>query len=714
MATVDTLLVRIEADMSDLRRGLKRVEHDVQRTTNKASASFKKLGGAFKLIAAAVVVRQAVVAGKAMINLSSDIEEMQGKSKVVFGKFRNGVVRELTAFGDAVGRSSFELEGMASTVQDTFVPMGFARGEAAKLSVELTKLAVDTASFNNASDTETMNAFQSALVGNHETVRRFGVVITEATLNQELLNMGIKDGAKAATNAQKVQARLNLITNGVTDAHGDAARTAGSFANQTKALFAALTELAAGIMENVLPAATKIVFALTKSAEAAKEFLTQMGLISEAPELKAKRKIKELDELELTLKNAKNELLSMGSAIQNAPQFEQSMGSTYIGAANVGNPDALRNRHLADQAKLVEKVREERDKLLITMKHDAEMQFIPLAKDEKSSDPDAPARAKQRIEAAALLKLTKEQSEAELHLHTAKMGRNSEEIKMERGAIIHAKLRERFTLMAPKNLAELTMATLNAEIAQENYNEALDAQNRGIESGVAFVDSMATEKEKLIELQRDLTEAHHHGAITTDELNAAHKRLAEELLLLDPIYANLVDMSNQAFDKMSNDLADMAMSGKFSLDTLKDTFKNTMKEMVREAIKTYIIKQMLSSMFAGIGGAIGGPVGGFIGKIGNSASGGSLSAGQPQIVGERGAELIVPKSASTVLNHHNTKNAMSGGNGTVVNQTINVDAGVSQTVRAEMLNLLPRIKQDTLNAVIDSKNRGGSFSKAFA
>ena len=75
---------------------------------------------------------------------------------------------------------------MASTVQDTFVPLGFARNEASDLSVQLTKLAVDVASFNNASDTETMRAFQSAIVGNHETVRRFGIVITEATLQQEL------------------------------------------------------------------------------------------------------------------------------------------------------------------------------------------------------------------------------------------------------------------------------------------------------------------------------------------------------------------------------------------------------------------------------------------------------------------------------------------------------------------------------------------------
>ena len=168
--TVDTLVVRIEADMKDMRRALRRVEGDVSRSTKKMSGAFGRLGQAMKVAVAAVVVRQGFIAGKAMVDLASDIEEMQGKSKVVFGRFRSEVVTELTAFGDAVGRSSHELEGMASTVQDTFVPMGFARGEAAKLSVELTKLAVDTASFNNASDTDTIKAFQSALVGNHETL----------------------------------------------------------------------------------------------------------------------------------------------------------------------------------------------------------------------------------------------------------------------------------------------------------------------------------------------------------------------------------------------------------------------------------------------------------------------------------------------------------------------------------------------------------------
>ena len=50
--------------------------------------------------------------------------------------------------------------------------------------------------------------------------------------------------------------------------------------------------------------------------------------------------------------------------------------------------------------------------------------------------------------------------------------------------------------------------------------------------------------------------------------------------------------------------------------------------------------------------------------------------------------------------------ALSGGGGTVVNQTINVETGVSQTVRAEMISLLPKFKKDTMAAVLDQLSSG--------
>ena len=56
---------------------------------------------------------------------------------------------------------------------------------------------------------------------------------------------------------------------------------------------------------------------------------------------------------------------------------------------------------------------------------------------------------------------------------------------------------------------------------------------------------------------------------------------------------------------------------------------------------------------------------------------------------------------------------MLGGNPVVVNQTINVDAGVAQTVRAEILTLMPVFKEQAMSAVANAQKRGGSFSATF-
>ena len=716
MATVDTLLVRIEADMSDLRRGLRKVERDVQRTTNKASASFSKLGGAFKLIAVGVVVRQAFVAGKAMINLASDIEEMQGKSKVVFGQFRDGVVKELTAFGDAVGRSSHELEGMASTVQDTFVPMGFARGEAAKLSVEMTKLAVDVASFNNASDTETMNAFQSALVGNHETVRRFGVVITEATLKQELLRMGVEGGTKAATNAQKVQARLNLITDGVKDAQGDAARTAESYANQMKGLRAEFSELVGALGKEFLPMLVSVIKTLRTVTQKVKDFLQSMNII-DTPFSDAMRKTKvaivdttiAMDALQLKIDTIK-------------PGREKSLFDTEFYHRQI--------RQMKAELITLDQSFRQMGQTQIAMPPPREDGSTGDAGSGSGNDSgfDIEAYKKQSDAYSARTKAIIGQKFHEDALYKARKSGDLESIE---NAIAHQKLTEiqlEFNMLSDgqqkrmaSTIAEnimLTEARTKADAeALEIANKKLEAQvklDESIANGISVAEPLLEQQKQIRQNAIDVMNAFNNGDISAQQMSSSLANLAHQMEMLNPIYAKFHNMANDAFNKVTNDLTDMAMSGKFNLQTLKDTFKNTMREMVREAIRTFIIKKMLQAMLGGIGGAIGGPAGSFIASIGTSASGGSLSAGQPQIVGERGAELIVPKSASTVLNHHNTKNAMSSGGGTVVNQTINVDSGVSQTVRAEMLNLLPIIKQDTLNAVIDGQNRGGSFSKAFA
>ena len=223
----------------------------------------------------AFVTLPILAAGAGLLKVASDAEETRSKFNAVFKELSDGTRDWAATTAKEVGRSRISLEGYLATLQDTFVPLGFARKDAAEFSKTLTTLAIDLASFNNESEPDTIRSLQSAIVGNTETVRKYGVIITQATLNQELLNMGAAGGVKKATEAQKAQARLQIIMASTTDAQGDAKRTAGEFANQLRALKAEATDVAADFGAILIPAALRVVTVLRRG-------VTWFGNLSES------------------------------------------------------------------------------------------------------------------------------------------------------------------------------------------------------------------------------------------------------------------------------------------------------------------------------------------------------------------------------------------------------------------------------------------------
>lgn len=163
------------------------------------------------------------------------------------------------SFSAAVGRNKTDIMAYMAGLQDTFVPLGFARDEGRELSQVMTQLGVDLGSFKDMDAGEAIERLTGALIGNHENVRKFGVIITEATLNEQLMKMGIEGGTKAASEQQKVMARLQMILEGTTDAQGDAARTSDSAANQFRALYGEVRALAQSLGDALMPAAMKFV-----------------------------------------------------------------------------------------------------------------------------------------------------------------------------------------------------------------------------------------------------------------------------------------------------------------------------------------------------------------------------------------------------------------------------------------------------------------------
>ncbi len=98
-----------------------------------------------------------------------------------------------------------------------------------------------------------MRDFQSALVGNHETVRKYGIVLTESALKLDALKEGMDP--KTLTAQQKAFLRLKIIIAGSTDAIGDAKRTSESFANTLKRVKAEIKDTSVLLGQLLIPAA---------------------------------------------------------------------------------------------------------------------------------------------------------------------------------------------------------------------------------------------------------------------------------------------------------------------------------------------------------------------------------------------------------------------------------------------------------------------------
>lgn len=187
------------------------------------------------------------------IRTASQVEESSAKFGAVFKEESGRVEASLTELAGTINRSRFDLMAYAATIQDTFVPLGFARDVSADMALVVTALSEDLASFNNLRTEDVIRDLQSALVGNTETLRKYGVVAQQAEIQQFALTNGLWDGSGAIDAQAKAAAILGITLASTTDAQGDAARTSDSFANQMKGLQAEIKDVQVELGNELIP-----------------------------------------------------------------------------------------------------------------------------------------------------------------------------------------------------------------------------------------------------------------------------------------------------------------------------------------------------------------------------------------------------------------------------------------------------------------------------
>jgi len=202
------------------------------------------------------------LASRAFINAASDVEEMRSAFGFTFGSMSKDVEKWAVSTGDSIGRATYELQQGALAFQQMFRVAAPTAQAAADMSKQFALLAQDLSSFYNTSPEVALQKLRSALQGESEPIRDFGVFLNETVVAQEALRMGLGKTAKALTEQDKILARASIILRDTATAQGDAERTAGSYANQLRALSAQWTELKVSFGEILLPIATKVVTAI--------------------------------------------------------------------------------------------------------------------------------------------------------------------------------------------------------------------------------------------------------------------------------------------------------------------------------------------------------------------------------------------------------------------------------------------------------------------
>ena len=167
-----------------------------------------------------------------------------------------------------------------------------------------------------------------------------------------------------------------------------------------------------------------------------------------------------------------------------------------------------------------------------------------------------------------------------------------------------------------------------------------------------------------------------------------------------------------------NGLTDALTAGVTGAANFADAMKSMAKSVVDSLIKMLIQKYIVDAAFGAITNRIGASTSNIVGhanfvgptkplKSGNGGGFTGMGSRSGGVDGKGGFPAILHPN-ETVVDH--TKGQSSGG--VVVNQTINVTTGVQQTVRAEIVQLMPQIAQAAKGAVADARLRGGNFSKA--
>lgn len=273
-------------EMRAVSAGFSALPKNIQKAINansKLTASTDKTAKSFRLLGKVVSVSSAFYALRTVFdklmgafkNSNSYIEAMN-LAEITLGKNAPAAKKYADEVERLAGINQVEWLTNLGTLNQMFTGFGVGADQAAHMSTQLTQLAYDLQSAYNAADlSEVMRRIQSGITGEVEGMRRYGVELSNASMQEFLLKKGIDAKVSSLSMAQKSLVRYRMIMETTSGIQGDLARTIATPANALRILSSQISiagryfgQLVSVIATAVIPIMQTVVKVIAMAAQA--------------------------------------------------------------------------------------------------------------------------------------------------------------------------------------------------------------------------------------------------------------------------------------------------------------------------------------------------------------------------------------------------------------------------------------------------------------
>lgn len=251
--------------------------------SQKASSSLSGLASQLETVkkrAAQLVSLKAIATYLAnAVTKFNDFYEATDLFNNAMGELSGQATELISKMESLLGIDPTEAMTNIATIQSLATSFGLASDKAYILSKNLTQLAYDEASYWNKDTATTFTAISSAISGELEPIRRLGVDLSQARLQQELLALGFNKQVSTLSQADKAVLRYIAIMKQTANIQGNLAQTISSPANMVRILKSEISQLAKAVGQLLYPAFKAILPVLIAAVDLIKEFVVSLASV---------------------------------------------------------------------------------------------------------------------------------------------------------------------------------------------------------------------------------------------------------------------------------------------------------------------------------------------------------------------------------------------------------------------------------------------------